>query len=304
MDPSWLTFRDLEYLVSVAKYGHFSRAAEACRVSQPSLSAQIKRLEERLDLRLFERTSRRVSVTEHGRAVIAQAELLLREAQKLVSIATEKSEPLSGQLRLGAIATVGPYLLPYLLGPLKKAFPKMDLLLREGLTDQLLSELRSGALDAILAAPTFDENGFHTFNLFFEPFLLTAPKGHQILNKQRILASDLKSSEMVLLEDGHCLRDQTLDFCPRNRRGNIRKFHATSIETLRHLVATGHGYTLMPALAVNNDKLLGGLITYKKFDQPRVGREIILVCRDQFSRIDEIKTLADFIRSKKPRELT
>jgi LysR family hydrogen peroxide-inducible transcriptional activator len=303
MSISWLTLRDLQYLVAVADHAHFGNAAITCNVSQPALSAQIRKIEDILGVQLFERTNRRVTITPAGYVVANQARVVLEEAAKIGELTRAAHEPLSGTLRLGAIATVGPYLMPYLLAPLRKAYPKLDLFLREGLTDQLLGELRAGQLDAVIASDTFVDPGLRVIPLFFEPFLLAVPRTHKLASKQHLDRRDLNSEHMVLLEDGHCLRDQTLDLCPANRRGHIRQFHATSLETLRHLVATGSGYTLVPILALRDDKALKPLIRYRHFNDEGIGRKIILACRKRFGRMGDIDALADLIRKNLPSEV-
>jgi LysR family hydrogen peroxide-inducible transcriptional activator len=302
MNISWLTLRDLQYLIAVADPEHFGRAAAACNVSQPALSAQIRKIEDVLGVQLFERTNRRVTITASGKAVADQARIVLEEAAKISGITRSAQEPLTGPLRLGAIATVGPYLLPHLLAPLRKACPKLELFLREGLTEQLLGELRTGQLDAVIASNTFVDPTLRVIPLFFEPFVLVAPCGHKLATKDHIDRRDLNGERMVLLEDGHCLRDQTLDLCPSNRRGHIRQFQATSLETLRHLVATGFGYTLVPTLAVSDEKMLRSLICYRRFEDKRVGRDVILACRNRFGRMADIDALANFIRDNLPRD--
>ena len=302
MNISWLTLRDLQYLIAVADHEHFGKAAAACNVSQPALSAQIRKIEDVLGVQLFERTNRRVTITPSGKAVADQARIVLEEAAKISGITRSAQEPLSGPLRLGAIATVGPYLLPHLLSPLRKAYPKLELFLREGLTEQLLGELRTGQLDAVIASNTFVDSTLRVIPLFFEPFVLAAPRTHKLATKEHVDRRDLNAERMLLLEDGHCLRDQTLDLCPANRRGHIRQFQATGLETLRHLVATGSGYTLIPALAVSDDKMLKSLICYQRFDDKAIGREIVLACRNRFGRMIDIDALAHFIRNNLPRE--
>jgi LysR family transcriptional regulator, hydrogen peroxide-inducible genes activator len=301
MNIAGLSLRDLQYVVAVAEHNHFGKAAKACHVSQPALSGQIKKIEDYLGVVLFERNMRRVAITEVGQAVVQQARIVLEEAEKILSVAQSTREPLAGPFRLGAIATLGPYLMPYLLDPLRKAFPHLELKLKEGLTENLLVELRAGQLDAVLAARTFEEDGLHVIPLFEEPFLLTVPRNHPLERKRPIKVSDLKATEMVLLEDGHCLRDQTVAICPPNRRGNIRELHVTSLETLRHLVASGAGYTLMPALAVNEDRRLKNLVRYRRIDGKHIGRTVVLVCRDRFPRKREVEALGDFIRAHLPR---
>src|SRR5215475_1575985 len=300
MNISWLTLRDLQYLVAVADHAHFGKAAAACNVSQPALSAQIRKIEDVLSVQLFERTNRRVTITPSGKAVSDQARVVLEEAAKIGGITRSAQEPLAGPLRVGAIATVGPYLLPHLLAPLRKRYPKLELFLREGLTEQLLGELRTGQLDAVIASNTFVDSTLRVIPLFFEPFVLAAPRTHKLATKEHIDRRDLNAERMLLLEDGHCLRDQTLDLCPANRRGHFRQFQATGLETLRHLVATGSGYTLIPALAVSDDKMLKSLICYQRFDDKAIGREIVLACRNRFGRMIDIDALAHFIRNNLP----
>lgn len=298
MDISWLTLRDLEYLVAVADHRHFGHAAEACHVSQPALSGQIKKLEEHLGASLFERSNRRVALTETGEAVVAQARVVMDEARKLTGLASREHQPLTSTFRLGAIATLGPYFIPHLLAPLKKRYPKLDLILREGLTDGLLHDLRTGTLDAVLAARTFDEQGLRVLPLFFEPFWLAAPREHPLAAQKTVRTADLKASEMVLLEDGHCLRDQALAFCSR-KKDRTRNLHATGLETLRHLVASGQGYTLIPQLALRDDDPLRKLLVYRELDRRDVGRTIVLVTRERHARMPDIEALAAFVRADK-----
>jgi LysR family hydrogen peroxide-inducible transcriptional activator len=300
MNISWLTLRDLQYLVSVADHAHFGKAAAACHVSQPTLSAQIRKIEEVLAAQLFERSNRSVAITPQGQAVVNQARLVLEEAEKIPELTRSARQPLSGSLRLGVIATVGPYLMPHLLAPMRKTFPKLELFLREGMTEELLSELKAGRLDAVIASDTFDDPTLRVIPLYFEPFVLATPSGHPLAEKPSIGRRDLNSNDMVLLEDGHCLRDQSLDICPSNRRGHIRQFHATSLETLRHLVATGSGYTLVPEMAVREDKQLKPLMVYRRFSEKGIGRNVILVARKRFARMNDIDTLASLIRDHLP----
>ena len=198
--------------------------------------------------------------------------------------------------------TLGPYLMPHFLGHFRTQFPNATLILREGLTEPLIKELRAGTLDAVLAARTFDETGLKSYDLFFEPFVLAAPLGHPILDHKPLKASDMKAAEMVLLEDGHCLRDQTLESCPSNRRGSIRQFHATSIETLRHLVASGLGYTLLPKLATR-DRPMKDLVAYRNFHQPNMGRDVILVCRERYAGVADVELLARSIIKCRPKDM-
>lgn len=301
MNIAALTLRDLEYLVAVADHEHFGKAATAAHVSQPALSGQIKKVEDFLGVQLFERSNRRVAITPIGEQVVEQARVVLEEAHKIAELVRSDNEPLTGGLRLGAITTLGPYYLPHVLAPLRKRFPKLVLHLREGMTDNLLADLRAGALDAVLASPTaaFDDS-LRVLPLFIEPFLLAAPKSHALAKKVGLRALDLRAADMVLLEDGHCLKDQTLAICPANRRGNIQQYHATGLETLRHLVASGLGYTLIPYLAAKEDPRLKNLICYRRFDGKPLGREIALVARKRFARMHDIEALAAHLSATRP----
>jgi LysR family hydrogen peroxide-inducible transcriptional activator len=300
MNISWLTLRDLQYLVAIADEEHFGKAAAACNVSQPALSAQIRKIEDVLGVQLFERTNRRVTITPSGRKVADQARIVLEEAAKIGGLAASEQRPLNGPFRLGAIGTVGPYLIPHLLAPLRKAYPKLELTLQEGLTEALLGDLRGGKLDAVIASDTFEDSSLTTIPLFYEPFVLAAPREHPLAKKAQVTRRDLNGEQMILLEDGHCLRDQALNLCPANRRGHIRQFHATSLETLRYLVATGSGYTLIPTLALRPDRQLKPLVRYRTFDDGQVGRNVVLACRNRFGRMPDVEELAAFIRKNVP----
>lgn len=292
-----LSLRDLEYVVAVAEHGHFGRAAGACAVSQPALSTQIKKVEEVLAVRLFERTRRGVLVTPIGGEIVAQARAVLQGVRQLSEIAAGRQEPLVGPFRLGVIATLGPYLLPHLLGPLRRRFPRLELFLREGLTQALLQELRSGALDAVLAATPVADPALAVEPLFDEPFFLALPAGHALDRKRSLATADLRADEMVLLEEGHCLRDQALALCP-GERGRRPRLQATGLETLRHLVAMGAGYSLIPSLAATQD--LGGLLRYRRLGRPSPGRTIALVWRRQSTRGADIASLSRLVREHLP----
>ena len=290
MNVSWLTLRDLEYVVAVAKHEHFGRASKECRVSQPSLSTQIKKIEGYLGVILFERNNRHVSTTTAGRKMAEQAAIILDEAGKIPNILGELATSEMKTLNLGVISSASS-LIPHILTDLKKAFREVPLSLREGTTEDLVKELKHGALDAVIAADTVKDKTLRSIPLFFEPFVLAAPKGHPILGKSVLQTSDFRVSEMVLLEDGHCLRDQAIFVCPKSRRGNPRSFHATSIETLRHLVASGAGYTLLPKLATAG-KPMSHLISYVDFKKTKIGRSIVLLCREKAANQSLIELLS------------
>lgn len=295
MNISWLTFRDLEYLVSVAKHLHFGMAAKECHVSQPALSTQIKKLEDRFGVVLFERSNRKVQVTAAGRALAERARALLEQARQLEKDLPKQAGALEGNVSIGAIASLGPFLIPLILPKLRKAFPKAKFYFREGLTDELLKALKAGEIDFVLAADTFEDPSLSKEKLFFEPFYLAVAHGHPLETKKPLVLRDLHTEEMVLLEDGHCLKDQAIELCSKGKGQVNLSLQATSIETLRHLVAAGLGYTLLPALAVEKDRQLSKLIAYRTL--PSVaGRDVILVTRKQFVREADTKALVASIR--------
>ena len=299
MIASWLTLRDLEYVIAVAKYEHFGRAAQECHVSQPSLSTQIKKIEGYLGTQLFERNNRKVATTAAGKKIAEQAAIVLDEARKIPVLLGQTASTRFDTLKLGVISSLAP-LVPYVLSNLKKSFPNSTLILHESTTQDLVRELKTGGVDAVIAADTVKDDSLNKIPLFFEPFVLAAPKGHPILQRPRPKISDLKASEMVLLDEGHCLRDQTLEFCPANRRGHPREFHATSVDTLRHLVASGAGYTLLPGLAVK-EAGLGNLISYLKFENEKVGRTIVMLCRGQAAELAPFRHLAETLARAVPK---
>ena len=245
-----MNLRDLHYLVALADHKHFGRAAEASFVSQPTLSTQIRKLEEELGVTLVERNPRKVLLTDVGRQIVARARDVLNEVEQIKRIAHRDQDPESGSLRLGIFPTLGPYLLPHVLGTIRERFPRMELLLVEEKTPELVQRLREGKLDAaILALPVHDDT-LHAEFLFEEPFLLAAPDAHPLAGRRTLKLADLEDEHLLLLEDGHCLRDQALEVCRMSGAGEKQGFRATSLETLRQMVAANVGVTLLPVLAV------------------------------------------------------
>jgi len=289
----------LEYVIAVAKNEHFGHAARECHVSQPTLSTQIKKIEGYLGTALFERTNRRVTTTASGKKVAEQAAVVLDEARKIPMMLGQTTSARFETLKLGVISSLAP-LVPYLLGSLKKAFPTSALTLHEAKTEELVRELKLGGLDVVVAADTVKDESLTQIPLFFEPFVLAAPKGHPILERRKPRLSDLRASEMVLLDEGHCLRDQSLGFCPASRRGNPKAYHATSIDTLRHLVASGAGYTLLPGLAAKEPRL-ESLVSYLRFDDDQVGRKVVMLCRGQSGELDSFRRLAKILVEAVPK---
>jgi len=244
-----LNLRDLQYLVALAETRHFGRAARQCHVSQPTLSAQLRKLEESLGVVLIERRPRQVSLTAAGRAVVERARRMLRDAEDIRALARASQDPLGGQLKIGLIPTLGPYLLPRIAPRLQRALPKLQLLLHEHQTAPLVARVVDGELDLALLALPADSRGLETRSLFAEAFLVAMPEHHHLATRRRVKPGDLRGEKLLLLEDGHCLRDQALEVC-RQVGTEEQDFGATSLETLRQMVAAGLGLTLLPRLAV------------------------------------------------------
>lgn len=295
MNGSDLSLKDLEYVLAIARHGSFSAAAIDCAVSQPALSKQVKNLEEALNLRLFERNKRQVHLTEAGKRFVAQASTVLDEAQKLILLATTEQTPLSGPFRLGAIASACPYLLPLFVGALKTAFPQLQLMVKEGYTDDLVKQLKQGKLDAVIAATTFDDDAIENIPLFFEPFLLASRKEQPPVKTGKIDIQDIDTSKLLLLEDGHCLKDQTLALCALRDQGDAMNFKATSLETLIQMSAAGLGVAVIPTLAKPVSSRLNDDLIFSAFRNPASGRHMALFFRKTYPRIDNIRTLAAFI---------
>ncbi|WP_240002439.1 LysR substrate-binding domain-containing protein [Oleisolibacter albus] len=298
MTLAGLSLRDLEYVVAVADLHHFGKAAERCAVSQPSLSIQIRRLEERLAITLFERSARGVLLTPDGKRLVAQARIVLQEAQRFIDLAQGlaqgQADLLSGPLRLGAIPTLGPYLFPRLLRPLRQAFPRLQLILHEVRTQDLLEQLRAGEIDAAFLSPPVDAHGLVLEPLFFEPFLLAHSPGAAAADFGRLTLDSLPAEGLILLEEGHCLRDQALLLCSRRPAGSAGR-HATSLDTLRHMVAAGEGWSILPALCIPDPDPLRDLLRQTPFDRPDVGRWISLAWRASSPRPWQFRTLAALV---------
>lgn len=297
---SALSLRDLEYAVAVGREHHFGRAAEQCGVSQPTLSGQLRKLEALLGFALFERTKRNVEPTVRGQAVLAQAEALLGSARRLLEDARRSSEPLSGELRLGVIATLGPYYMPSVIALGRRRFPRLALRLRESTTDELLVSLRNGDLDAILVARPIPMDGLVDEPLFFEPFRLACPSDHELARHDVVSARDLRRDTLLLMEDGHCLRDQTLALCKQRPLPNESRY-ASSLEMLRHMIAAGEGVSVLPLLAAAEHTSMHGMIAYRDLDDARAGRTIALVWRATETRADDLREIAAFMRDELPR---
>lgn len=276
-----MNLRDLRYLVAVADHLHFGRAAEACFVSQPTLSTQIKKLERELGVELIERTPRQVMLTAPGERVVERARIVLAEADSIRRIAQQANDPESGTVRLGLFPTIAPYLLPHVVPGLRKRFPHLELLLVEEKTDAILDRLRDGKLDIGVLALPISDFGLQKAPLFREDFVLAVPKGHRLAEaSEPIQMSDLKGENVLLLEEGHCLRHQALSVCQLAGANEYAEFRATSLETLRQMVAAGVGVTLLPELAVQPPVPVSPDIAIVRFESPAPSRELALFWRD------------------------
>ncbi len=289
-----MNLRDLRYLVAVAEHKHFGRAAEACFVSQPTLSTQLKKLEETLGVTLIERSNRQVMLSPAGEQIVLQAQKVLREVNTLTAMAEQFRDPLGGDFRLGVIPTVAPYLLPFILSPMRKAFPNLRLQLVEAQTAQITRMLKQGDLDAVLLALPLNEENIHEIELYKEPFLFAVSKQHPKAKQAQVALKDLEEEEVLLLEDGHCLRDQALDVCNAHQAVENTNFRATSLETLRQMVAANAGITLMPQLAT---RVRGVGVRYIPFSGKQPYRTIGLCWRGTSTRAPLLKEMAKVLQA-------
>ena len=289
------TLRQLEYVVALARTLNFRQAAEACHVTQPSLSAQVQQLETLLGVALFERDKRSVRVTDAGRLVVDHAQRVLSGAQDLVDAVRATSRPLEGPLRMGVIPTIAPYLLPRAVPPVRAAFPDLELYLREDETAVLVEQVGAGELDLALLAVEADLGDLHVLRLFDEPFLVAAPAGHPFAARESVAETELLGEHLLLLEEGHCLRSQALSICERAGVPDVSAFAATSLSTLLEMVASGLGVTLVPEMAVREDGPGRGLaerIVLRPFDEPAPVRTLGLAWRPSSLRAAEFEQLA------------
>ncbi|MBE8597181.1 DNA-binding transcriptional regulator OxyR [Xenorhabdus sp. BG5] len=292
-----MNIRDLEYLVALAEYRHFRRAADACHVSQPTLSGQIRKLEDELGVMLLERTSRKVLFTQQGMLLVEQAKTVLREVKVLQEMASLQGESMSGPLHIGLIPTIGPYLLPLIIPELHQLFPKLEMYLHEAQTLNLLAQLDSGKLDCAILALVKESEAFIEVPLFEEPMKLAVYEEHKWAGRDKIKMGELSGEKLLMLEDGHCLRDQAMGFCFQAGAKEDTHFRATSLETLRNMVAAGSGITLLPDLSVPNERRRDG-VCYLECYEPEPKRSVILVYRPGSPLRGRYEQLAEAIRTK------
>ena len=305
-----MTLTELKYIVAVARERHFGRAAEACYVSQPTLSVAVKKLEEELEVKLFERSANEVAVTLLGAEIVRQAQSVLEQAAVIREMAKRGKDPLSGPLTLGVIYTIGPYLLPDLVRQMLALNPQMPLILQENFTVKLLEMLRTGEIDCAILAEPFPDAGFAIAPLYDEPFLAAVPTQHPLAEKNTVTTEELKRETMLLLGSGHCFRDHVLEVCPEfakfssNAEGIRKSFEGSSLETIKHMVAAGMGVTLVPRLSVPKEAMAAEprrkrdedpFIKYLPFEGDPPTRRVVLAWRRSFTRYEAIAALRNAI---------
>jgi LysR family hydrogen peroxide-inducible transcriptional activator len=290
-----MNLRDLRYLVALADTRHFGKAAERCFVSQPTLSAQVKKLEEYLGVQLLERQPRKVTLTDTGAKIVAAARRVLQHSDEIIALARNEHDPLAGKLKLALIPTIGPYLLPLVARRLRKQLPRLQLHLYEYQTQQLLEKLRSGEIDLGILALPVGGDGLETRALYDEPFTVAVPSTHHLAKKSSVKLDDLSGETLLLLEDGHCLRDQALEVCSRVDVKENEDYRATSLETLRQMVAAGLGITLLPELATHGPFGSGSAVAVRPFARPVPSRTVGTVWRKSSTRSEALQAVGDII---------
>lgn len=294
-----MTLTELRYIVAVARERHFGRAAEACFVSQPTLSVAVKKLEDELDVKIFERGGAEVAVTPLGEEIVRQAQVVLDQAAAIKEIAKRGKDPLAGPLRLGVIYTVAPYLLPELVKHAIEQVPQMPLMLHENFTVKLLEMLRTGELDCAIMAEPFPDTGLAIAPLYDEPFVVAVPRTHPLAQRERITPEEIKSETMLLLGTGHCFRDHVLQVCPEfarlsnNAEGIRKSFEGSSLETIKHMVASGMGITVVPQMSVPKEPQPH--VAYVPFASPPPSRRVVLAWRRSFTRYEAIAALRNCV---------
>jgi LysR family hydrogen peroxide-inducible transcriptional activator len=295
-----LKLKDLRYLVALADQRHFGRAAERCFVSQPTLSAQLKKLEQTLGVQLIERAPNNVSLTAAGEEIVVRARRILEASDEVVTLARSQRDPLAGRLRLALLPTIGPYLLPQLAPLIRRSLPRLQLRLYEYQTAAMLEKLHAGELDLGILALPVELEGLESRELYREAFLVAVPERHPLAAHEAVRVADLKDETLLLLEDGHCLRDQALEVCSRVGVREQQDFRATSLETLRQMVATGAGVTLLPELAGRGAYRSARGVVLRPFTRPMPVRHVGAVWRKTTARRGAIEALCKLITEHAP----
>jgi LysR family hydrogen peroxide-inducible transcriptional activator len=297
-----MTLTELRYIAMLARERHFGRAAEKCNVSQPTLSVALKKFEERQKVILFERSSAEVRLTPIGELVAAQAERVLEEAVKLKELTAQAQDPLTGPLRLGVIYTIAPYLLPQLIPALHSMAPCMPIYLQENFTVRLAEQLRRGDLDAIIIALPFSEPGVVSRAIYDEPFCVVMPAGHQLSGQTKVSPDQIAAENLLLLGNGNCFRDQVVQSCPRlsQEQGVAGSLEGSSLETVRHMVASGAGISVVPLSAAESWPQNEPLLDFRRFTDPAPFRRVAIAWRASFTRPRAIDVLRASIIAKPP----
>jgi LysR family hydrogen peroxide-inducible transcriptional activator len=295
-----VNLRALQYFVKLSDLRHFSKAAEACFVSQPTLSTQIKKLEDELGVQLVERSPRKIMLTPVGAEIAERARLVLSDVDQIRAVARCAGDPADGNLRLGLFPTLAPYLLPHVIPTIRRRYPNLRLQLAEEKTEDILKMLQQGELDAALLALPIIDDGLDMEILFEEPFVLAVPGEHPLREKDQITLKDLNGNELLLLDEGHCLREHALEVCALAGAHERVDFHATSMETLRQMVAANVGITLMPMLSVKPPIAQTSNLITKQFASPAPSRTIAMVWRNSSALSDFLRELADCFRTLPP----
>lgn len=290
------TIKQLRYLCAVAQTHHFGHAAKNCHVSQSTLSAGIQELEDILGIVLIERSNKGVLLTTLGIEIVQRSQNILTETRNLVALCEASKEPLSSKMRLGVIPTIAPFVLAKLLNRLRKEYPNFHLFIREDLSDRLIDGLQNGDLDLLLLALPYPADNVETLHLFYDQFLLAYPKNHQIASKDPLHTKNLKGQQLLLLEDGHCLRDHAMQACKLKNSDVTIPFQGTSLNTIVQMVANGIGITLLPKMALEAKILLGTTVDTRAFQEKHVHRSIGLMWRKKSPRESEFRLLGDFIK--------
>ena len=295
-----MNIRDFEYLVALDELRSFRKASERCHVTQPTLSGQLRKLEDYLGVLLVERTKRKVMLTPVGKEVVRRARLILQEVEQIEEISVSFKDPNKNKKNINLIPTLGPYLLPFMIPAMVQEYPRLQLFLYEEQTHILLKKLSDAELDVIILALPVSSSGLSEIELFDEPFLLALPRGHELSIQDSVSLSDLSEERILLLEDGHCLRDQALEVCMMAGATENPEFQGTSLETLRHMVSAGMGVTLMPYYSVFPNSGSNPPMTYLQFDAPVPSRKIGLLFRESSQRREGFLSIANTIRSSLP----
>ena len=298
-----MNLRDLKYIIAVADTRHFGKAAQRCFVSQPTLSGQIRKLEDELGVAIFERTNRSVRVTAVGEEILRHARQMIEQADAIRSVSAAQRDPLAGPLRIGAIPTISPYLMPLILVPLKQQHPQLRLVLSEETTERLLQRLHNHEIDAALLATEVKDRDLKAIALFDEPFWIAYPRDHPFYLKEQITRKDLDNTELLLLAEGHCLAQQVRDLChlqDREMGGEMADLRASSLETLLQLVGAGFGSTLVPALAMRGSWTTDSGVVARKLEIRGAQRRVSLVSRSSYPRKQALTALAEVIMQHLP----